>query len=86
MGSVTTLCGVSKVVGLRVPSVSPSQSTLKTGSENRAKARPRLGEPRLTNKDYSGLLGAIGPYSGILGCLGSPCLGSMAHMYSSYRF
>ena len=39
---------------------------------------PREGEPRPPNKAYQGLLGlgAIGPYSGLLGRLGSSCLGS----------
>ena len=37
---------------------------------------PRQGEPRQPNKDHQGLFRAFGPYWGLLGCLGSPCLGS----------
>ena len=38
--------------------------------------QPRQGEPRQPNKACKRLLGAVGPYWGLLGCLGSPCLGS----------
>ena len=38
--------------------------------------KPWKGEPRQSNKDDLGLSGAIGPYQALLGCPGSPSLGS----------
>ena len=44
---------------------------------------PREGEPRQPNKDYQGLLGAVGAHRGLLGGLGSPSLALKAYMKTS---